>query len=82
MENPASKTTNEKPLDLLTLNEAAAIVGISPRILAYFTDKKSIPAIETQEGDLFLKDTVYRWKQGLKIIPNEAIGEKFKGEDK
>lgn len=82
MGNPASKTKDEKPIELLTLNEAAAIVGINPCTLAYFTDKKSIPAIETQDGDLFLKDTVYRWKQGLEIIPNRAIGEKYKGEDK
>ena len=68
----------QRSIDLLTLKEAAAIIGISPSMLAYFVDKQSISIIEKQDGVLFLKETVDRWKQGLEIIPNTAIGEKFK----
>ena len=74
--------TNEKPLDLLTLEQAAEIIGISPSILSFFVGVDSIPIIEKQDGEYFLKDTVYRWKQGLETKPNRAIGERFKGEGK
>ena len=71
---------SEKPLDLLTLEQAAAIIGISPSMLSFFAGVDSIPIIEKQDGVYFLKDTVYRWKQGLETKPNKAIGERFKRE--
>ena len=65
-------------LNLLTLEKAATEIGIPPLTLLYFAEKKSIPAIWKQEGVLFLKETVDRWKLGLETTPNEAIGERYK----
>ncbi|MBQ2621344.1 MAG: hypothetical protein IJF84_08390 [Thermoguttaceae bacterium] len=74
--------TNKKPLDLLTLKQAAEIIGISPSILSFFVGVDSIPIIEKQDGVYFHKETVDRWKRGLETKPNRAIGERFKGDEK
>lgn len=70
----------EKPFELLSFDEAAAVIGISTSILSYFVEMDSIPIIAKRDGIFFEKGTVYRWKQGLEIKPNKAIGEQFKGE--
>ncbi|MBQ3350272.1 MAG: hypothetical protein IJG38_07720 [Thermoguttaceae bacterium] len=70
----------EKPIELLTFNEAADFIGISPSILSYFVEMDSIPIIAKRDGIFFEKSTAYRWKKGLEIKPNREIGEQFKGE--